>query len=579
MERRAVTRPSIVLRPWVRPVAGIACAAAAWSMPGRVAGGVAWIAALVIGCSGFGIAIERAVRQRASEAQTIVIGLSVLLLCSLAAAYAGLLARDVQFGAVLIGIIASGLPRVGPAPRQVHHGAVACAVVAGVTLSAVALIRRDPVIGDGANHVFAIRQLWDTGRLTLTHHQLGVELIGESYAALVAGGDAIGVFEPGLCCALVLLLLAVDVAGTDRRALMLFGIAALPIAMRPEFTAWSAVALQLTAFWSLAAAVRSRRRGWSTLIAALALICLRHEYILLALPYAVAAVIAPCGAEISSRVATTAVAAWWAVMVALQAALGVPIAQAAPGALVLLLMIPATAAALHLAGPLDRRGAFAPALLGAFTTTAAIALEAIRSVQHSPVAMRAIWVAVALALLGALGGSATREQRGPGQVGLFAGTLVLGSLFVFMLLVPAYEGDEHGRQYHWFSQAVIELRDRMALHEMSPSDDVRVGQQLVPRRARIGFWGRSAGRLDFRRNSIRDLSWPVESSHRRDVYFLSSLQPAALSGIDYLLVEGVKLGQPLTLWDVPGPPAIVYTANRLELLAQAGAVRVYRVRR
>lgn len=568
-------------RSWRRGVVGGIAAALGLAQPGTEIGGVAWCVAFVVACSGFGIAIERATRQRRSEGLSVAVGFSAMLLGSLVIARVGLLTGPVQLAIVGAGIAAVLLPRRGKAAGPVPRAAAAFAVVMGIAVLAVALIRLDPAIGDGVNHVFVVKRLWDTGRLGVLHHQLGIQLIGESYAALTRGADAVGAFELGVCPGLVLGLLATEIAGRcDRYAATLFIFTALPIALQPDLAQWSGVVLSLAAFWSLAPAIAERRTAWHTIIAALGLIALRHEYAIIGVLYVAAAVALPRGIGLTRRAVAVAIACWLALLIGVGIPLGVRPGTAVIDAVLLLAAIPVTALVLRLSGSFRWHSPFAVLWFGTITLALALALEAVRPAQHIAPAGAAMWLAANLATIAAIEPPAAQPGPRRAQLGVFGSAIAAAAFVVAAILGPAYDGDLHARVVQRFYNAVVMLRDRRELAEVArTSAYVPALQERVSPGARIGFWGRSAAQLDFRRNPIRDLSWPASSDRRRDKYYLVPLQRANLSAADYLIIESLAPNAEPDPWGTSVGPATEDVAPYLEPLASSGAMQLYRVKR
>src|SRR4029434_9040613 len=115
-----------------------------------------------------------------------------------------------------------------------------------------------------------------------------------------------------------------------------FFVIGLAIALQPSLALWSGAVLQLAAFCSLGAAMAARRTAWPTIIVALALIALRHEYVLIGAPYVVAAIVLPREAPLRRGRIAAAIAGWLAMVIGLEIAIAVNPVLAVRNAIVLL---------------------------------------------------------------------------------------------------------------------------------------------------------------------------------------------------------------------------------------------------
>jgi hypothetical protein len=188
-------------------------------------------------------------------------------------------------------------------------------------------------------------------------------------------------------------------------------------------------------------------------------------------------------------------------------------------------------------------------------------LGGIRVAQHAPIATFAIWLAIALAL-------AAHAERA-------VAVAVSAMLAVCGIWLPLSSPEAHDRIVRRAELAVAALAQ-----DFAPDDpDLRALQRAAPAHARLGFWGRSGDELDFTRNAIRDVSFPVASRRNRD--YLMQLAPASLALVDYVLVENVppsELLDPLVAdpW-AANATAIDSVRARLAAVAANGHGALYRV--
>jgi hypothetical protein len=129
-----------------------------------------------------------------------------------------------------------------------------------------------------------------------------------------------------------------------------------------------------------------------------------------------------------------------------------------------------------------------------------------------------------------------------------------------------------------FLDAVTALQLTAHGYDTAPEQAAARLQHLVPRDARIGFWGASAGALDYTRNPISDLSWQKDR-------FLAPLSRASLDGVSYLLLDDIEPPAPpippraRDLWGWGSPPTTGNVDDLLAPVETAGATRLYRIRR
>lgn len=464
---------------------------------------LAWAAALVVAWFGYGVALERAMRMRQSFGVTIATGFAAVGTLSLAIAYLGCLVAPVQIALVAGGIAACWIDRVrAPLREPPALLAIAAALAAGAVLIAIASLAGDVPIADDANHGFLVKQLADTGRLEAVHRGSGLAIIGESYICIARGARDVALFEQALCPTLVLLVFA----ELCRQRSAVFAVAVVAImGTSALLDAWSAIAILLACHVAWSRALEARRRGGHAILLALALSLLRHEYVLPAFAFVGAALALPRRPLPSLRSLPWLAAAWLVVAVALQLALFVSPLHALVDAVLLapcfaLFLLRRPVAALGCAALLVTGGA----MLDAFRTA------------HDSVALVSVWVAFALAVV---------AEQPPGAALFAAASLLAGAIW------PAvWDAEGNERVAHRFVRAIDALRfatpDEPALAAL---------QQRAPAHARLGFWGRDATALDFRRNPIRDVSWPTAS--RRYHEYLMLLSRPTLANLDYVLVE------------------------------------------
>jgi hypothetical protein len=137
------------------------------------------------------------------------------------------------------------------------------------------------------------------------------------------------------------------------------------------------------------------------------------------------------------------------------------------------------------------------------------------------------------------------------------------------LLSPAFGTWSNLRVADRFRSAVIALRERAVLGADRAHEDVRAAQLRAPEGARLAFWGRSAARLDFERNPIRDVSF----ANRR---YRSPIAPRELDGVDFLVLEDLR---PSPLRGGAPAPALAHVRDRVELVAAEGTAHLFRIRR
>lgn len=566
-------------------VAGAGLGAFAIARGPSLLGAVVWSAAVLLACHGYGLVLERLTRVRVSAALTVVTGLSLLCAVGTLVARAGLLHRNVELGALLLGLAACALPRSGP-PVVPNRNLVltVISIATGVLLVIVVLGKDLPPIGGGANHVLSIKRMWDLGGFGMLHQQLGFQLVGESLFSWATGAQIAAIFEAGVCAGLVVWMLASELASRPAIGIPAFVIMAVPVALYPENSdQWSGVLLHMCAFFTLGPAIAERRTAWHTIVFSVALMTLRTEYIVLAVPYLVAAVVMPRFDRLPRRAIAIAIAAWTILLLGFQIILAVPPMRAVWNLLPLLAVIPVVWLVGYLAGIRTWRSAFSTLWFASLSALVAVFVDAIRASQHIETASVALWFVLGAGSLASLELVEDRDPHepiasSPGRMVPGAGAFVLAIVFSAISFTPYFAYDRYGmmlRHYH----AVMMFRDQVNLGCMMwTHEDVRAMQEIVPPGAKLLFWGQSAALLDFRRNQIRDTSWPAVARARRERNFLPSLTPESLRGAEYLILEDLESNSAPDPWDMGYVATTAAVEDRLLEVGRSGVARLYRVR-
>jgi hypothetical protein len=537
------------------------------------------VLACAIACTGHGGALARLTGARLSPPLAATAGLAAMLVLATLVGALGLCAGPVQRGLVLAGIALAALPRGPWDPAPAPAGGAArfrrlLGALAALLVVVLALVRLETPVGDGANHVLAVKRLWDTSALAGAPYTSGLHVAGEALLAWGDGAAAAGVFE-AFCAALLVLVIASELPAEDTRAARLaLWIAAAVIVLEPPTTGQlSATLFHLAAILSLRAPLEERRTGWHTLGFAAALALLRHELVFLAVPYAAAAVLLPRASRPSRRQISIALAAWLVVAFGLGLALGLAPGNALGKAFALLAAVPLAALLLRLFGALPWRGLHGAVCFALVSYLLAVAAYAIPPARHAASATAAVTAAVALLVLVA---SVAARDLAPAprlaEVRLHpaAASLVIAIFASTSLLLPAFENDRVGARY---ATALLALRERLLLGTDRSHAFVHAAQLRAPAGARLAFWGLSAARLDFARNPIRDVSFP-------DRIFRNPVAPSSLDGADYLLLEDLR---PASHYDrqtkiTTFPLALEAVADRLEFVATEGTAHLFRIR-
>lgn len=557
-------------------------ALAALRQPGSLCWGALWPVVVLAACHGYGRALERVTGQRVGLASTIVAGLAGLVTGSIVLGRLGVLVLEVELGAIALGLLCCGIRPLTHDRVPGERAAIAGGIAVVAALAAVAIARLDLVIADGLNHTFLVKRLWDTGGLGQLPHQLGADPFAEAYFAIAAGPQAAAIFGAAVAPALVVALLFERlVAGGSRRALAVFCALAVPIVLAPTMTSqWLAVALHAAAFFTLGDAIAARRIGWHAIACAAALAATRHEYALLAVPYVAAAIAIPLQLARSRRAGVALAAGWFAVLVAFQLALAVPPRHAIVNAALLLAALPFTRALLGLLGDEPPRSAVAVLCFATSSYGLAVVLDAIRPAQHDPIASGAIWLSVAMCVAAAPAWAEAAADRARARLHPEIAAVVIALFIAATVFVPNSSPPERSKLVQRLSDALIAIKHRPATGAGHRAHrDLRALQAQLPAGAAIGFWGQSPAELDFRRNRIVDISWPVDR-HRNEQY-LQMIEPRSLNGKDYILVERVETAAPIPgtydPWSIARPTTRV--DDLLDRVACIDRACAYAVRR
>jgi hypothetical protein len=558
--------PGVEPRSLIRVIVGLGCVAGAVVLAGTVAAGLLWSAALAIACLGYGTVVDRLIRRRWSTPITLVTGMAVLLGISTVVAHAHLLTRPVQIAAVPIGILLCTLGGASGDDPNVSIPLRVYVATAAVFAIGIELIAPQVSFADTFNHVLYVKRLWDTGSLGVVHHQLGLQVVGESYLALMTGAGTAGTFELGGCVALLVFVLSFELAKSPSPlAQPLVFLLTLPVVLWPGMSLqWSGVVLYVAMFITLERAREVNVRGWHACVLAIALVMLRHEYLIVALPYLVVAF----GPGWSRRNVVIAVALWFAVLIPYQLLLAVAPARALFNAALLVIAMPLVAAARHVLAP--RRG---PDALGALLFASvmyglALLFDAIRRAQHGDGAVVTVCFGGAACICWLLA-----RPRNARTIQLGAASVVLALVVAYTITGPAFE-DGRWRATNRVIRAVVALRQTLVFggpHDLEAP--VATLQAEVPRGARIGLWGENAGKLDFRRNPVVDLT----RSGKRDETMVP-MAAAEVRQVDYVLLENLEPATAPDLWNPSSNPTAA-VESLLDLRASSDGAVLFRVRR
>ena len=552
-------------RSGVRVAVGLACAAGAALLAGTLVAGLLWNAALAVACLGYGGIFDRLARRRWSTSLTMVSGFAVLLGVSTLLGHVGLLSRPVQIAAVLAGIASCLLADTGPTKQTQRPWMLLYVLAAAAFVIVVELLACRVSFEDAFHHVLYVKRLWDTGSLGVVHHQIGLQVVGESYVSLMSGAGAAETFELGSCVALLVYLVAGEldeIASPMARPLAL--LLTLPVVLWPAVSVqWSGVVLHVAAFIALQRALDARVRGWHACLVAVALALLRHEYILVAVPYLALAL----KARWSRRDMMIAIAVWFVALIPFQIALAVPVGLAVLDALVLVAAVAIVVAVRTLIARDAALDALAALVFASVTYGIALLLDAIRPAQHGDGAVITV----------CFGGAAAAcwlfaRHRDVPTLHVGAAAAILAMVVGYLIIGNGYGGGPYEASLR-FMRAAVSLRQTLvfgAPHDLE--DDVAALQARVPRGARIGFWGESPGKLDFRRNRISDLS---RGDKRTDK--MAHMTVHAVHGVDYVILENELPPEAPDRWYPPAEPSAAIRAM-LEQIGSTGGAILFRVR-
>lgn len=553
-------------RAVLRLACGLACAGAAFVLPGTLAAGMLWIGALAIACLGYGGVVDRLSGRHWSTAITAVTGMAVLLGISTLLAHAGVLARPVQITAVLAGImlcLITGEPREAPRPALAMRIYVlaACAFAIGIELVAPHVS-----FADSFNHAMFVKRLWDTGGLGFAHHQLGLQVVGESYVSLMSGATTAGTFELGACVAMLVYVLSIEIgAQPGPLAHPIVLVLTVPVVLWASMSVqWSGAVLYIAMFIALQRAREANVRAWHACVLAVALLMLRHEYFVVALPFFALAVMPTW----SRRGAMIAIALWFVAMIPFQLTLAVPVARAVINAALLVIALPIVPAGRRLLAPGRGPDALSAVVFATVMYGLSLLTDAIRTAQHSDAGVVTVGFGGAACVCWLLA-----RKPGARTIHLGAAMLAIAILVGYTITGPNF-GNGRYKAVNRVMHATIALRQTLMFggpHDLEAA--VAKLQTLVPRGARIGFWGVSAGALDYRRNAVTDLT----RSGKRDESMVP-MSAADLRRVDYVLLENLEPATEPDVWDTRSTPTATVD-GMLELRATSDGAYLFRVRR
>jgi hypothetical protein len=535
---------------------GAACGALALFAAGAPIAGVPWTIAVVLACAGYGNAAMRTAGTRVSLGLTVAVGLAIMLLVATVLARLGLLTRSCQIAVVALGLVAGVAAR--PELRRPRALEVIAALL-GLACVALTLTQQVPVVDDGANHALLLKRLWDTGALGIVYHQAGAQIVGGALLSLATGAHTLTIFDEGLCVALLMLLLASELADGGELGVVAFVLLAVPIALHPmpergDTGVWAAVLLHVATFRALQGALEARRTGWIAIPLALALAALRHEYLVLAVPYLVAALVLPTRTP-SRRAQLVALALWATGLVAMQLAYRSAWPLALGRLVVLLAVVPLTWVASRIAA-----AGQAPAItVLAFATLGMV------------VATTATWYGAAICLVML----ANVDVAQPARVAVAAlgVVVVVGAAIVDVNFQDAARDRIRSR---WVDATAMLDELRILGYRVEADHEVAALQRRIPRRATLAFWGQSGGALDFARNPIRDVSWPL--GQWRTSGYLDEIDPRTLRRSDFLIVEHVAGNARRDAWGPEHDDPLAQVSGMLAPIAVTSRAALFQVR-
>ena len=545
---------------WLLPAVGAAAIAAAWWQQGSVAGALAWVIATVVAAAGVGRLVERGARIQLQPALAVASGLATMLVVALVLARIGFLAWWTQVGFVIAGV---GLTAViAPSPVVIPRGSL-LGVIASLIVVAIAISCLETPVVDGVNHVLAVKHLWDTGAMPSLPHAAGLAVVGEAVFSFGGGAEYAGLFDA--VAAVLVIAVAVEELGTSDsdHARLVLAIIILAIVLEPASTGGYPMALfHLGAIVALRASTGSRV-AWHALGFALALALIRHELAYLAIPYAIAALLLHRVSR--PRALVLALVAVVVAIASVQLAAGAPPAAALVKSIPVVLALPVALVLARVLGSFDIRSPFGVMCLATATYVLALVTYAIHPAHHAGAASFATWFAAAAAILIAATSSLP-------QIHTASASLVLALLATVSLVLPLYTLRETERLLLRFAVGLSAMRERLTSDAAAAHEQVRAAQLQLPAGSAIAFWGRSAARLDFERNAIRDVS-------ATDGRFLVPIETDRLAGLDYLVVEDLAVTPRRKRKEPPiYVPALSNVSDRITLERSSGVVRVFRVK-
>jgi hypothetical protein len=559
----------------------IAAAAALWWSDTPL-GALLWSFALTAACAGYGDQLAWALGERLTIGAAVVTGLACLIAGSTLIAAAGWLSRPVELGLVGLGLALCAIGRRGDPARAIptDRRLLVFAALAGALLVGSEITTASPWATDGVNHAMAIKRLWDSHAAGALPGQAGGLIVGESYLALIGGPGTAGAFDVGLCAALVVLLLASELAGRrDGVALAGFAILMIPVVLNPEPTVvpvarWSGTLFHLASWFALHRATAERRPAGCLVPIALALIALRWEFAVIALPYLAAGWLLARDAPISRAAMGCALAAWLITLIALGPASPLGVVHAlevtAIAGLAVAVLVPVIST-------YPRRSELGVLVFVVVAASLATAVGVVPPAAHSAAQPWLLWFTVPAAVCALSNDGLGGPLGGPGpRIRLAVVAVTFTVTIARLALAPNFIDPRRLRLRDRLTDAVAELQyTAVAGYDDRQDQAAAQLQRAVPPGAPLGLWGISAGGLDYTRNPIADLSWSRGE-------LLAPVSRAALRGVRYLIVESVaspalasaRIRDP---WGVGQLPALRDVEHQLVLLATEGTTRLYRV--
>jgi hypothetical protein len=150
---------------------------------------------------------------------------------------------------------------------------------------------------------------------------------------------------------------------------------------------------------------------------------------------------------------------------------------------------------------------------------------------------------------------------------------VLAVVVAYTIIGPAW-GEDHDKPMNRLIRAAVTVRQTLVFggpHDLEAP--VAALQPFVPRGARIGFWGVSAGMLDYRRNPVIDLTGGAK---RTDA--MAPMDEGDLRHVDYVLLENIEPKGVSDAWNARSTPTAAVD-SKLELRATSDGAFLFRVRR